>query len=93
MLDENVSWRYLIKTVENKLSKNIALLCRVKQFLDETSLKTTYFSYFLVAVIRAVMRTVVLNFYIIVIVFLNLYVNKKTFYSCDSFKSYIGYTG
>ena len=26
MLDENVSWRYHIKTVENKLSKNIGLL-------------------------------------------------------------------
>ena len=35
MLDVNVSWRYHIKTVENNLSKNI----------DETSLKTTYFSY------------------------------------------------
>ena len=45
MLDENVSWRYYIKTVENKLSKNIGLLCRAKQFLDETSLKTIYFSY------------------------------------------------
>ena len=45
MLDENVSWRYDIKTVENKLSKNIGLLCRAKQFLDETSLKTIYFSY------------------------------------------------
>ena len=45
ILNENVSWRYHIKTVENKLSKNIGLLCRAKQFLDETSLKTTYFSY------------------------------------------------
>ena len=34
MLDENVSWRY-----------HIGLLCRAKQFLDETSLKTIYFSY------------------------------------------------
>ena len=38
MLDENVSWKYHIKTVENKLLKNIGLLCRGKQFLDETSL-------------------------------------------------------
>ena len=45
MLDENVSWKYHIKTVQNKLSKNIGLLCRAKQFLDETSLKTIYFSY------------------------------------------------
>ena len=45
MSDENVSWRYHIKTAENKLSKNIGFLCRAKQFLDETSLKTVYFSY------------------------------------------------
>ena len=45
MLDENVSWRYQIKTVENKLSKNIGLLCRAKQFRDETSLKNINFSY------------------------------------------------
>ena len=45
MLDENVSWRYLIKTVQNKLSKNIGFLCRTKQFLDKTSLKTIYFPY------------------------------------------------
>ena len=38
------------------------------------------------------MRAVVLNFYMIIIIFLTLYVNKKTFCSCDSFKSYIGYT-
>ena len=45
ILDENISWKYQIKTVENKLSKNIGLLCRAKQFLDETSLKTIYFSF------------------------------------------------
>ena len=46
------------------------------------------------------MKVVVLNFYMIIIVFLTLYVNKKTFCSSDSFKSYIdsfksyiGYTG
>ena len=39
------------------------------------------------------MRAVVLNFYVIIIIFLTLYVNKKTFCSCDSFKSYVGYTG
>ena len=45
MLDENVSWKYHIKTTEKLLSKNIGLLCRAKQFLDETSLKTISFSY------------------------------------------------
>ena len=39
ILDENISWKYHIKTVENKLSKNIGLLCRAKQFLDEHLLK------------------------------------------------------
>ena len=33
MLDENISWKNPIKTVENKLSKNIGLLCRAKNFL------------------------------------------------------------
>ena len=32
MLDESVSWKYHMKTVKNKLSKNIGLLCRAKQF-------------------------------------------------------------
>ena len=40
ILDENVSWRYRIKTVENKLPENISLSCRSKQFLVETFLKT-----------------------------------------------------
>ena len=43
MLDENVSWRYHTKTVGNKLLKNIALLCRAKQFLYETSFKSIIF--------------------------------------------------
>ena len=38
MIDENISWRDHIKTVENKLYQ-------AKQFLDENSLKTLYFSY------------------------------------------------
>ena len=45
MIDENISWRDHIKTVENKLSKNIGLLYQAKQFLDENSLKALYFSY------------------------------------------------
>ena len=45
MLDENITWKNHIKTVENKLAKNIGLLYRAKQFLNETSLKTIYFSY------------------------------------------------
>ena len=33
-----------MKTVENKSSKNIGLLCRTRRFLDGTSLKTIYSS-------------------------------------------------
>ena len=39
MLDENISWREHIKTVDNKLSKNIGLLCKTKQLLDNDLLK------------------------------------------------------
>ena len=46
ILDEHVSWKYHIKSVENKLSINIGLLCHAKQFLDEISLKVIYFPYF-----------------------------------------------
>ena len=44
MLDENISWKEHIKTVENKLSKNIGLLCKAKELLDDKSLKCIYFS-------------------------------------------------
>ena len=45
MLDENISWKEHIKTVENKISKKIGLLCKTKQLLDNESLKSIYFSY------------------------------------------------
>ena len=45
MLDENLSWQDQFKIVENKLAKNVGVLYHAKQFLDETSLKTIYFSY------------------------------------------------
>ena len=45
MLDEHISWNDHIKTVENKLAKNIGLLNRASYFLNEHSLKTIYFSY------------------------------------------------
>ena len=44
MLDKNTSWNEQIKTAENKLSKNISLLCKAKQLFDG-SLKSIYFSY------------------------------------------------
>ena len=45
MLEEHISWIDHVRTVENKIAKNIGLLDRVSQFLDEDSLKTVYFSY------------------------------------------------
>ena len=45
MLDGHISWNDHIKTVENKLAKNIGLLNRASYFLNEHSLKTIYFSY------------------------------------------------
>ena len=45
MLDKNISWKEHIKAVEKKLSKNIGLLFKSKQLLDNESLKSIYFSY------------------------------------------------
>ena len=45
LLDENITWKNHICSVEKKLAKNIGLLYRAKYFLDESSLKTVYFSY------------------------------------------------
>ena len=45
MLDEHISWTHHVKTVENKIAKNIGLLYRVSRFLNEDSFKTVYFSY------------------------------------------------
>ena len=45
MLDENISWKEHIKTVENRLSKNIGLLCKSKQLVYIEYLKSIYFPY------------------------------------------------
>ena len=45
MLDENISSKDHVKTIEKKFAKNIGLLYREKPYLDETSLKIIYFSY------------------------------------------------
>ena len=39
MLDENISRKDHIKTIEKRLTENIGLLYRAKPYLDETSLK------------------------------------------------------
>ena len=45
LLDENIFWKNHIRSVEKKLAKNIGLLYRAKYLLDDSSLKTIYFSY------------------------------------------------
>ena len=45
MSDEIISWKDHIKMIKKKLTKNIGWLYRTKPYLDETSLKTVYFSY------------------------------------------------
>ena len=41
IFDEQISRRIYIHMIHNKILKNIGLLYRAKQLLDETSLKTT----------------------------------------------------
>ena len=45
LLDENLSWRSHIQTIENKISKNIAMLYKVKALLNLKSLKSLYFCF------------------------------------------------
>ena len=45
MLDENVNWQEHIRTVENKIAKNIGLNYRAKYLLNELSLTCIYFNY------------------------------------------------
>ena len=45
MIDDCITWKVHIRTVENKIAKNIGLLYRAKQLLNTSSLKSIYFSY------------------------------------------------
>ena len=45
ILDKHISWMDNVRTVENKITENIGSLYRVRQFLNEESLKTVYLSY------------------------------------------------
>ena len=45
MLDEHISWIDHVRTVENKIAKNIGLLYGISHFLNEDSLKTTFLAY------------------------------------------------
>ena len=44
-IDENLTWRDHIHTVENKIVRNIGLLYQGKHYLDENCLKQIYFAY------------------------------------------------
>ena len=45
MIDECITWKDHIRTVEKKIAKNIGLLYRAKQLLNTSSLKCIYSSY------------------------------------------------
>ena len=45
-VDESLTWNDHIHILENKLSKNISLLYRVKPYLDKNTMTTLYFSFF-----------------------------------------------
>ena len=44
-LDENLSWKYQNKYIENKVPKDIGLLYKAKLFLKKNALLTLYYSY------------------------------------------------
>ena len=44
-LDKNLTWKYHIKYLENKISKNIGLLFRSKPYLTKKCLLSSYCSY------------------------------------------------
>ena len=45
LLDENLSWKTHIKYIENKISKNISILFKVRPFLNKMSLLSLYYCY------------------------------------------------
>jgi hypothetical protein len=45
ILDEHLRWSLHIKSIENKISKNLAMIYRAKPFLSSSSLKSLYFSF------------------------------------------------
>ena len=45
MLDEHLTWRNHITTIENKISNNLGLLYKAKRVLNMNALKSLYFSF------------------------------------------------
>ena len=49
MTDEYITWKDDIRTVENKIAKNVGLLYRAKQLLNTSSLKSINFHVFYIS--------------------------------------------
>ena len=45
LLDQHLAWKELIKLTENKIDKNIGILCKARPYLDKRALLCTYYSY------------------------------------------------
>ena len=45
ILDESLTWKKHIQTIETKISKNLGILYKAKPFLNFSCLKNLYFSY------------------------------------------------
>ena len=45
VLDENLNWKEHIKHTENKIAKNVGLLCKTIPFLERNALLALYYSY------------------------------------------------
>ena len=45
ILDENMTWKKHIELIENKISKNIGIMYKVKLLLNQNCLKNIYFSF------------------------------------------------
>ena len=45
MVDKNLNWKDHINIIQNKLSKNLGLLHKAKQFLNAKAMKSLYFSF------------------------------------------------
>ena len=45
LLDENLSWKGHIKYAENKISKNIEILYKARDYLSKESLLLLYYAY------------------------------------------------
>ena len=45
LIDENITWKDHIQTIENKISKNIGILFKAKCLLNRKCLRSIYFSF------------------------------------------------